>query len=427
MGVSKTLQLVRRTYWWPKMKQDVATYIKNCPSCQMCKSSNEKPSGLLKPLPIPTTPWHSISVDFITDLPDTHKGMNSIMVVVDRLTKMTHFIPTTKDVTAEGVAHLFKREIFRLHGAPQDIVSDRDPKFVSNFWKEFTQIVGAQRNLSTSFHPRTDGQTERMNRFLEDVLRHYVAPHQKDWADHLDIVEFAINNVDQESTGYSPFFLNYGYHPRTPGCFIDTPKTTNGQVELEDHDTHKLKVQGVEHLHRQMRDCLQEARNNIDSAQQRMKLYFDKKVKQRTFVEGDMVLLSTKNVGLKKIGTRKLLPRFVGPFKVVKAVGEVAYKLALPPALRIHNTFHVSNLKPYFDDGRVQPPPLPEVIDGELEYEVEMVLNHRDVKRGKRPRREYLVRWKGYGPEHDEWIPLDNFGSTTECVKEYWEEHGVHT
>ena len=142
------------------------------------KAGKKDQYGLLKPLPIPTTPWHSISVDFITDLPDTHKGMNSIMVVVDRLTKMTHFIPTTKDVRAEGVAHLFKREIFRLHGAPQDIVSDRDPKFVSNFWKEFTQIVGAQRNLSTSFHPRTDGQTERMNRFLEDVLRHYVAPHQ---------------------------------------------------------------------------------------------------------------------------------------------------------------------------------------------------------------------------------------------------------
>ena len=176
-----------------------------------------------------------------------------------------------------------------------------------------------------------------------------------------------------------------------------------------------------------MRACFREAQNNIDSAQQRIKLYFDKKVKHKTFAVGDIVLLSTKNVGLKNIGTRKLLPKFIGPFKVVKAVGEVAYKLDLPQALKIHNTFHVSNLKPYHDDGRVQSPPLPEVIDGELEYEVEMVLNHRDVKRGKSPRREYLVRWKGYGPEHDEWIPLANFGSTTECVKEYWEKHGVHT
>ena len=172
MGVSKTLQLIKRYYWWPRMKQDVAKYIKHCPSCQRCKSTNDKSSGLLKPLPIPTTPWTSISVDFITDLPETNKGYNSIMVVVDRLTKMTHFVPTTKDVTTEGVAHLFKREIFRLHGVPDDIVSDRDPKFVSNFWKEFTQLLGTTRNLSTSFHPRAYRQTERMNRFLDDVLRH---------------------------------------------------------------------------------------------------------------------------------------------------------------------------------------------------------------------------------------------------------------
>ena len=425
MGLAKTLQNIKRVYWWKGMKQDVQEYIKHSDSCQRCKGGHDKVAGLLKPLPIPAKAWESISVDFITDLPMTLDGYDSVMVVVDRLTKMTHFVPTRKDATALDCAKLFRREIFRIHGCPKSIVSDRDPKFVSGLWTDFCKLIGATRAMSTAFHPQTDGQTERMNRFLEEILRHYVSPHQKDWVDYLDTAEFAINNADQESTGYSPFFLNYGYHPASPASLVDTPKASNGHTDEEGHEAYQSRVAILESMFETLRATVEHAKANIQAAQQRQKHYYDGKRQERQYDEGTTVLLSTKNIGLSKVGCRKLLPKFIGPFRILKRIGDVAYRLELPASLKIHNVFHVSCLKPYYDDGRVQPPPLPIVIDGELEYEVEMVYGHRDVKRGKGLCREYLVRWKGYGNEHDEWLPLANFGDSTECIQEYWERHGV--
>ena len=404
LGFNKTMQNLKRTCWWQGMTQHLKDFINSCHSCLRNKPYLQKPAGLLNPLPIPQRPWSSISMDLIVELPVTKDGYNAIITIVDRLTKMTHFIPCTTNVTALQLAHLFLHHIFKLHGVPQDIVSDRDPKFVSAFWREFCKLLGTKLNMSTAYHPETDGQTERMNRILEEMLRHYVAPHQEDWDHFLPTCEFAINNAVHDSTGYSPFYLTYGYDPLTPAT-LASPSSVPAAADL----------------HKQLFDNLQLAKKHLEAAQQRQKQYADKKRRMVEYTVGDMVLLSTQHIGLYCKGTPKLLPRFIGPFQITKRVGELAYRLNLPPTMKMHNVFHVSRLRPFKDDGRVQPPPPPIVVDNELEYEVDKIYAHRDVKVGKnRTRREYLVRWKGYGVEHDEYVPEANLGNAKGMISEYW-------
>ena len=181
LGFKKTLDLLTRHYWWPHMRREVMQYTTTCDSCQRMKSSNQKPAGLLHPLPTPERNWECVSMDLITDLPLTPRGFDSVLVVVDRLSKMTHFAPCLKTISSLQLAELFAREITRLHGFQKSIVMDRDPRFTNHFWRNLCAIYGTKLALSTAFHPQTDGQTERMNRLLEDVLRHYVSPDQTDW------------------------------------------------------------------------------------------------------------------------------------------------------------------------------------------------------------------------------------------------------
>ena len=343
-------------------------------------------------------------MDLIVELPKTNDGYDAIITIVDRLTKMAHFIPTTTTVTAKQVANLFINNIFKLHGVPQDIISDRDPRFISNFWKELCKLLGTKQNMSTPYHPETDGQSERMNRILEEMLRHYVASHQEDWHTYLPTCEFAINNAVQDSTRFSPFYLTYGYNPLTPTT-LASPSSVPAAAEL----------------HNQIFNNLQEAKRHLQAAQQRQRLYTDIKRRMTSYSQGEMILLSTQNIGLYCAGTPKLLPKYIGPFPIINRVGELAYKIELPPVLRIHNVLHVSRLRPFHDDGRVQPPPLPVLINNELEYEIDHIYAHRDVKVGKnRTRREYLVRWKGYTIEHDEYVPEANLGNAKGKIAEYW-------
>ena len=216
LGRDKTLASVQRTCWWPAMAEDVATFERACDDCQRNKPPHQPPPGFLQPLPYPDQPWESISMDLVTDLPKTTAGYDANAVFVDRFTKMLHFVPTTKTGTAPALAAIFIDNIFKHHGLPSSIISDRDPRFTSNFWRATFQILETKLNLSTAFHPETDGQTERAIRTVEQMLRGYVGPRQKDWADYLPLLEFAYNNSVQATTGKTPFFLNYGRHPATP-------------------------------------------------------------------------------------------------------------------------------------------------------------------------------------------------------------------
>jgi hypothetical protein len=404
-GCTNILELIQRQFWWPTIRRDVNDFVAKCLLCQTNKSQTQKPAGLLQPLPIPEYPWQSVSMDLITHLPCTTRGHTAIVVFVDRLTKMVHFVPTTDTVGALGFADLFMSEVFRRHGLPENFISDRDPRFTSEFFRGICQYLGIKQLMSTAFHPQTDGQTERTNRTLEEMLRHYVGPSQEDWDLKLPCAEFAVNNMMKAATGYSPFYLNYGRHPRGPITAVV--------------DTHLPAVHDfVTSLHK----AISTARDSLTAAQARMKKHADTHRRELEFEVGDQVLLNSKNIRIKTVGTKKLLPRFLGPFTVLKRIGSLAYELDLPASMpKIHPVFHVSLLRPLKPGSDVTPPPLPSVIAGEPEWEVERILNHRQRKipNAKRTRREYLVKWAGYGHESNSWQTAKECSSCEDLIQEY--------
>ena len=212
-GRTKTIELITRNYTWPQLREFVKDYISSCDLCNRCKPSRHKQYGLLKSLPVPDVPWKSISMDFIVSLPESN-NYTAILVIVDRLTKMSHFIPTTNNVDAPQTAQLFFDHIYRYHGLPSDIISDRGSIFTSTFWNELMKLLNVKLNLSTPYHPQTDGQTERVNQSLEIYLRLYCDYFQDNWSKLLTLAEFSYNNISHSATKYSPFFANYGQHPK---------------------------------------------------------------------------------------------------------------------------------------------------------------------------------------------------------------------
>jgi hypothetical protein len=355
-------------------------------------------------------------MDFIMDLPPTRRSKTAILVFVDRLTKMVHLVATETTVSAADTAQLYVDNVVKHHGFQADIVSDRDPRFTGRFWRQVCDLVGTRQNLSTAFHPETDGQTERVNRVIGEYLRSFVNERQDDWDLLLPMAEFALNNSVHSSSGFTPFYLNSGQHPLNPltslgerGCRRLSP-TGGDQRLLPAVDAFVKDIAGVVH----------QAKVHLRAAQDRQKSYADRNRRELTFSVGDKVLLKTKNLKLTTTGKRKLLPKWVGPFPVLKVVGSAAYKLELPSGMRCHPVFHVSNLQAYRSDGRVQPPPVPLEVSGELEFEVEQVILHRDTKRGRRYHREYMIKWLGYGPEHNSWEPQSSM-KCDELIDEYWQ------
>jgi hypothetical protein len=207
------MELISRDFWWPQMWKSVKDYVTTCDICSHSKVPRHQLYGLLRPLSIPKKPWSSISMDFITDLLSS-KAFDSIFVVVDRLTKMAHFMPCNKTVTSEETARLFMDNIYKYHGLPDDIISDRGSQFTSKFWQSLFKILKVKIKLSSAYHPQIDGQTERINQVLEQYLHCTINYHQDNWTELLPLAEFAYNNTIQGSTQYTLFFANYGYHPK---------------------------------------------------------------------------------------------------------------------------------------------------------------------------------------------------------------------
>ena len=193
-GSTKMYRTIRENYWWPNMKREIADFVSRCLSCQQVKAVRQRPSGLLHPLPIPVWKWDHITMDFVYDLPRTRNGHDGIWVIVDRLTKSAHFLPVGKNYTLERLAKLYVNEIVRLHGVPESIISDRDPRFTSKFWVSLQKALGTKTHFSTAFHPQTDGQSERTIQTLEDMLRSCVLQFKGNWDDQLALMEFAYNN-----------------------------------------------------------------------------------------------------------------------------------------------------------------------------------------------------------------------------------------
>ena len=403
-GVDKTTDRVRRSYHWLGMDRLIRAYIRTCDSCQRNKPSLQKPGGLLQPFPNPNEPWERVSLDFITKLPTTINGNDTILVVVDMLSKMAHFISTTEKSTAEDVAKLFFDHIVRHHGLPKTIVSDRDTRFTGKFWQALFKSIGTNLNLSTSFHPQTDGQTERMNRTLEESLRSYVMPHHRDWDQHLIPIEIAYNDSVHASTRETPYFLNSGRHPLLP------------------HQLQRILTAGVPRAHdfiHNLRESLDRAKKHLNKAKASQKTYADRKRQELTFKVGDYVRLSNENLPQYDMPTKKLAALFTSPLRIVAKISDVAYRLKLPDSYNIHDVFHVSLLRPYNDPdnvfpGRKRQQSTPDVDANEKEYEVEAIVDHRDLSSGDR---EFLVKWKNYPLFNNSWEPMINFRRATKILR----------
>jgi hypothetical protein len=214
-GINQTIQIVERNYWWPQLHGDVKDYVQGCADCQRHKVNNRPAKAPLRPIyPKPEAmPFETIALDFITKLPES-QGYDSILTVTDHdCMKAAIFIPCREEINAEGTAALYIQHVFAHFRLPQKVISDRDPRFVSKFMQEVCHITGIERNPSTAYHPRTDGQSERSNQWVETAIRFISDHHQTNWAPYLPIAQFVHNNWPSETTRKSPFFLLMGYHP----------------------------------------------------------------------------------------------------------------------------------------------------------------------------------------------------------------------
>src|SRR5574338_534509 len=252
-------------------------------------------------------------MDFIDGLPRTKRGNTSIWVVVDRLTKVAHFIPVKAERNAPKLAQIFMKEVVRLHGIPKTIVSDRDTIFTSRFWKSFQEAMGSELCLSTAYHPQSDGQTEVVNKVLEDLLRACTLDFGSNWEDHLHLAEFTYNNSYQSTIGMAPFEALYGKPCLSPICWVETGERAVLGPEYVKETTEKIEL----------------IRRRMEAAQDRQKKFVDMRRKQVEYEVGDFVFIKIspmKNV--MRFGKKgKLTPRYVGPYKMLERIGSLAYKL----------------------------------------------------------------------------------------------------
>ena len=396
-GQFMTLERIKANFYWPKMDQEVEEYVRSCDSCQRNKATRHKKYGLLDPQDIPNRPWDDISMDFIVGLPES-SGHTKIWVVVDWFSKMAHFIPHSTDTPIKEIANIFRREVWRLHGLPNSVVSDRDSRFPSKFWLCVMELLDVDVRMSTAFHLQTDGQTERVNQILEQYLRSYCSYQQDDWAELLSLAEHAYNSAVSESTKVSPFEANYGFSPRTNWLETKKPKQVN--------------TAGSE-LYEGWTLVWQEMRENLEKAQARQQKWYDKKhllapeyntledVAARRAKVANKVMLNPHNTKTKK-PTEKLDHKYFGPVVVKRKVGKRAYELELPSRMSIHPVFYVGLLKPYresADPTRRQHPPMPDEVDDNPGFVVEEIVDSQwyGPKGAKFPKRfvQYMVVWAG--------------------------------
>ncbi|KAK7929110.1 hypothetical protein WMY93_005505 [Mugilogobius chulae] len=402
-GMGRTLVLLRRHFWWPTMERDTRDYVLACTVCARNKTSNQKPAGRLHPLPVPSRPWSHIAIDFVSGLPVSH-GKAVILTIIDRFSKSVHFVPLEKLPSALETADLLVQHVFRLHGTPLDIVSDRGPQFISQVWRGFCQALGAKVSLSSGFHPQTNGQCERANQNLEASLRCVASQNPSDWSLYLPWVEYAHNSLPSASTGMSPFECALGY---LPPMFPEQER----DVAVPSVKDHILRC-------RHIWNCTKAAL--LRSVERNRQIADKHRIPSPSYQPGQKVWLAAKDIPL-KVESKKLAPRFIGPFEVDKIINPTAIRLRLPPSMKIHPTFHVSQLKPFHESPLcppAEPPPPAQIIDDHPAFSVRRLVDVRRRGRGF----QFLVDWEGYGPEERSWVSR-NLILDPALIEEFYRTH----
>ncbi|QRW18193.1 Retrotransposable element Tf2 protein [Rhizoctonia solani] len=396
-GRQRTLELVSRTYYWPGIRADTYWHVDSCETCQRIR----KPKYALippQPLELPSRPWQHVSYDMIVDLPKDG-NCDSILVIVDSFTKYVILVECSKKLKAPELADLFLRHVWKRYGMPEKTISDRRRVFNNKFLKALYQRLGIDPHFSSAYHPQSNGQTERVNPTVEHFLRAYSGVNQKDWVKWLPMAEFAYNNAVHSSTGKSPFKALYGWEPSlTPSNVpTDVPEADNLATQMEEQ-------------WREIEAALRQSKTRMVAGEAGKPLEFE---------IGEEAWLDAKNVKLKTLSP-KLTEQRLGPFKVTEKISDRAYRLELPPTMRIHNVFYVGLLSKVKRDKKRtfenRPPPV--TVDGEEEYEVEGITDMEE-RNGKW---FFRVKWKGYGPEDNTWEPRENLKNAGKILKKYKEE-----
>jgi hypothetical protein len=436
LGREKTFARLTAEVYWRGVYHDVRDYVRSCVSCSQNKASQRTASDFLHPLPIPARRWETISMDFVGPLLKTPTGHDFLLTVVDKFSKMVHLIACHQQVTASEVAQLVYDHVVRLHGFPEYIISDRDTRFTSHFWRALWKLSGTQLAMSTSYHPQTDGQTENVNRAVQDILRAFVSDTRRDWDRHLTAVEIAINSSRHASTGYTPHFLNHNQEMRLPfGIALKesiartkVPAAATAMTEMAAND--------------------ETARTRLAEAQARQEEAANRHRRQEVYAVGEQVMLNTKHLS----GYRhKLACRFIGPFPIVE-VGTGTVRLDLPRDMKVHDRVNVDKVKRYTPSvgewpGRTQvtrPLSVSVSDDGQEQYEVEAILGKKEGledpllssaaddplftsvagrKKAKKVKKvmvtRYLVQWKGYSMDDCSWEPAANVAAAPDLLIDY--------
>ncbi|QRW25683.1 Retrotransposable element Tf2 protein [Rhizoctonia solani] len=396
-GRQQTLELVSRNYYWPGIQADAYWHVDSCETCQRIRKPKYA-SIPPQPLELPSRPWQHVSYNMIVDLPKDGNS-DSILVIVDSFTKYVILVECSKKLKAPELADLFLRHVWKRYGMPEKTVSDRGRVFNNKFLKALYQRLGIDPHFSSAYHPQSDGQTERVNPTVEHFLRAYSGVNQKDWVKWLPMAEFAYNNAVHSSTGKSLFKALYGWEPSlTPSNVpTDVPEADNLATQMESQ-------------WREIEAALRQSKTRMVAGEVGEPLEFE---------IGEEAWLDAKNVKLKTLSL-KLTEQRLGPFKVTKKISNRAYRLELPPTMRIHNNFYVGLLSKVKRDKKRsfenRPPPV--TVDGEEEYEVEGITDMEE-RNGKW---FFRVKWKGYGSEENTWEPRENLKNAEKILEKFEKE-----
>ena len=404
-GVGAMMKKVLRHLWWPTIHRDVRQYVRGCQTCQAAKVNTHPTAPPITPHDVTTNPFpfKQVSVDLVTNLPPA-KGFDSILTIVDQgLTKGAYFLPTNKMAMSADIATLYHNTVYPNFGIPDAIISDRGPQFVSSFTRDLYSKSGIEMKATTAYRPQSNGEAERVNQEIGTYLRMYCAEKPDDWSLYLADAQFAHNSRIHSTHGQTPFYLLHGYEPTAyPSDIANPPGLADDRLEQLAANRDKAII-----AHKRAQEAM---------------IAWKPGLAYEKFEVGDKVWLDARNLHLKS--TRKLTPRRLGPFEIIEEISPVVYKLRLPSAWRIHDVFHALLLTPQVvtsEYGVPATPPLPELVDGEPEFEVENILRHKHIGRKKELR--YLVQWHGYSRAESTWEPEEHLKNAPEVLEAYKSTH----